>query len=89
MIKQARRFYSGASNAVTAFSPGSVAYESGNVIDLRSDTVTRPSLKMRDAMSKAVVGDDVYRDDPTTLQLEREIADLLGKEAALLCPSGC
>lgn len=57
-------------------------------IDLRSDTVTWPTPKMRDAMANAVVGDDVFGDDPTVIQLEKEAAQLLGKEAALLVSSG-
>lgn len=58
------------------------------LIDLRSDTVTRPTKKMREAMYKAEVGDDVYRDDPTMLELEYKAAKKLGKEAALFVPSG-
>ena len=57
-------------------------------IDLRSDTVTRPSPQMRQAILNAVVGDDVFGDDPTVIELERYAADLLGKEAALYVPSG-
>jgi threonine aldolase len=57
-------------------------------IDLRSDTVTRPSPAMRRAMAEAEVGDDVLDHDPTTLRLEERIAGLLGKEAALFFPSG-
>lgn len=57
-------------------------------IDLRSDTVTRPSLGMRKAMAEAEVGDDVYGEDPTVRRLEEKIADLLGKESALFVPSG-
>lgn len=57
-------------------------------IDLRSDTVTRPSPAMRRAMAEAEVGDDVYGEDPTVAELEREVAALLGKEAALYFPSG-
>jgi len=57
-------------------------------IDLRSDTVTRPSAAMRRAMAEAEVGDDVLDHDPTTLRLEERIAELLGKEAALFFPSG-
>jgi len=57
-------------------------------LDFRSDTVTKPCLDMRDAMAKAEVGDDYYRDDPTVQELERYAADLFGKEAALLTPSG-
>lgn len=58
------------------------------IIDLRSDTVTRPSQGMYDAIASAPVGDDVYRDDPTVNALEAKAADLMGKEAAVLFPSG-
>jgi threonine aldolase len=58
------------------------------VIDMRSDTVTRPCPKMRDAMANAVVGDDIYFDDPTVNKLQKDVAELLGKEAALFVPSG-
>ncbi|MGQ9557680.1 MAG: low-specificity L-threonine aldolase [Desulfurispora sp.] len=58
------------------------------LIDLRSDTVTRPTPEMRRAMAEAVVGDDVYGEDPTVNALEQEAAQLLGKEAALYVPSG-
>ena len=57
-------------------------------IDLRSDTVTRPTLAMRKAMSEAEVGDDVFGEDPTVNALQEKIANLLGKEAALFVPSG-
>ena len=57
-------------------------------IDIRSDTVTQPTQKMRDAMYTAVVGDDVNRDDPTMLELEELAAKLVGKEAAMFVPSG-
>jgi len=57
-------------------------------IDLRSDTVTKPTPAMREAMAKAVVGDDVYDDDPTINQLQELAAAKLGKEAALFVPSG-
>lgn len=56
--------------------------------DFRSDTVTHPTPAMREAMFRAEVGDDVYRDDPTTNRLEELAAGLLGKEAALFVPSG-
>jgi threonine aldolase len=56
--------------------------------DFRSDTVTRPTEKMRRAMAEAVVGDDVLGDDPTVQTLERLAAETMGKEAALFCPSG-
>jgi threonine aldolase len=58
------------------------------MIDLRSDTVTRPTPRMRQAMYEAEVGDDVLQEDPTVNALEREAAERLGKEAALLVPSG-
>ncbi|KKI48124.1 threonine aldolase [Obesumbacterium proteus] len=58
------------------------------MIDLRSDTVTRPSDAMRLAMSRAEVGDDVYGDDPSVNLLEQEAAELSGKEAALFLPTG-
>ena len=58
------------------------------VVDLRSDTVTRPSQGMREAMLGAEVGDDVLDHDPTTLALETRVAGLLGKEKALFFPSG-
>jgi threonine aldolase len=57
-------------------------------VDLRSDTVTRPTPGMRRAIAEAEVGDDVFGDDPTVKALEERIADLLGKEAALFLPSG-
>ena len=57
-------------------------------IDLRSDTVTCSSQKMRDAMYVAEVGDDVYGDDPTVIALEKLCAEMVGKEAALFVPSG-
>ncbi len=57
-------------------------------IDLRSDTVTRPTPAMLDAMHRAKVGDDVLGDDPTIIELEARIASLLGKEAAAFVPSG-
>lgn len=57
-------------------------------IDLRSDTVTQPTKAMREAMSVAEVGDDVYQDDPTINELEALAAKMLGKEAALFVPSG-
>ena len=59
-----------------------------NIIDLRSDTVTKPSEEMRKAMYNAEVGDDVYKEDPTANRLESYAAELLGKEAALFVPSG-
>ncbi len=58
------------------------------MIDLRSDTVTRPTEEMRRAMFEAPVGDDVFGEDPTVRRLEEYVAALLGKEAALYAPSG-
>jgi len=57
--------------------------------DFRSDTVTRPTPEMRRAMAEAVVGDDVFGEDPTVAALEAEAARLFGREAALFVPSGC
>lgn len=57
-------------------------------VDLRSDTVTRPTAAMREAMARAEVGDDVFGDDPTVAALERRIAQTLGKEAAVFVTSG-
>ena len=57
-------------------------------VDLRSDTVTQPSLAMREVMSQAPVGDDVYGEDPTVNSLEERVAEMFGKEAALFTPSG-
>jgi threonine aldolase len=57
-------------------------------VDLRSDTVTRPTPAMRRAIAEAAVGDDVLGDDPTVIELENRVAALAGKEAALFVPSG-
>ena len=62
--------------------------KTGKLIDLRSDTVTRPSPGMRAAMAAAEVGDDVYGDDPTVNRLQARAAELFGHEAALFAPSG-
>jgi len=59
------------------------------VVDLRSDTVTRPTPEMRRAMAEAEVGDDVYGEDPTVNRLEKRAAEIFGKEAALFVPTGC
>ena len=59
------------------------------VVDLRSDTVTRPSEEMRRAMAVAEVGDDVYGDDPTVNRLQKRASEIFGKEAALFVPTGC
>jgi threonine aldolase len=59
-----------------------------DIVDLRSDTVTKPTPEMRDAMARAHVGDDVYGEDPTVRALEERVASIIGKEAALFVPSG-
>src|ERR1700691_201027 len=59
-----------------------------DIVDLRSDTVTRPSAAMRRAMSEAEVGDDVYAEDPTVTRLQERAAKIFGREAALFVPSG-
>ena len=72
-----------------ASQPISEAYMSQmNYIDLRSDTVTRPTPEMRRAMAAAEVGDDVFGQDPTVNALQEKAAQLFGMEAALFCPSG-
>ena len=58
------------------------------LIDIKSDTVTKPSLEMREAMKNAEVGDDFYGEDPTVAKLEKLAAEKLGKEAALFVTSG-
>ena len=62
--------------------------ETSTVIDLRSDTVTKPTREMRSAIANAAVGDDVYSDDPTVNSLEERVAELFGKEAAVFTPTG-
>ena len=62
--------------------------QQNSIIDLRSDTVTRPTPAMRNAMAAAEVGDDVYGDDPTVKRLQKIAAEMLGTEAALFLPSG-
>ena len=57
-------------------------------VDLRSDTVTRPTAAMRRAMAEAEVGDDVYGEDPTVNRLQARAAEIFGREAALFVPSG-
>jgi threonine aldolase len=64
--------------------PGSTS----GAVDLRSDTLTRPTTAMRRVMAEAEVGDDVYREDPTVNALEERVAELFGHEAALFVPSG-
>ncbi|WP_287198345.1 GntG family PLP-dependent aldolase [Mesorhizobium sp.] len=66
----------------------SISANRRRIIDLRSDTVTRPTAEMIEAMSRAELGDDFFRDDPTVLAFEEEVAGLLGMEAAMLVISG-
>lgn len=58
------------------------------VVDLRSDTVSKPTPEMKEAMMTAEIGDDVYGEDPTVAALEREASGLLGKESGLFVPTG-
>src|SRR3981081_89180 len=58
------------------------------MIDLRSDTVTRPTPAMRETMASAEVGDDVYSEDPTINRLEKEAAEVFGREASIFVPTG-
>jgi len=60
----------------------------GGVVDLRSDTVARPTAAMRRAMAGAEVGDDLFGDDPTVIRLEEQAAGLTGMQAALYLPTG-
>jgi threonine aldolase len=62
--------------------------ENARVIDLRSDTVTKPTPEMRRAMAEAEVGDDVYGEDPTVNRLEKRVAEIFGREAAIFVPTG-
>src|SRR3984893_17948824 len=75
-----------ASSELGGFLKGTFMPES--VIDLRSDTVTRPTRAMRAAIQAAEVGDDVFNEDPTVNHLQERVAAMLGKEAALFVPSG-
>src|SRR5260221_5362468 len=65
------------------------AQSTAGFVDLRSDTVTRPTPAMRRAMAEAEVGDDVYLEDPTVNALERRAAEMFGKDATLFVPTGC
>jgi threonine aldolase len=73
--------YAGAAGAT-------LGHNQTDFVDLRSDTVTRPSAGMLAAMAGAQVGDDVYGDDPTAIALEQKVADTFGKEAGLFLPTG-
>jgi len=74
--------------AAAKLASNSAAAKNARIIDFRSDTVTKPDDEMRLAMMNAVVGDDVYQEDPTVNELESYAANLLGKEASLFVPSG-
>src|SRR6201991_4643548 len=63
-------------------------HDADHMIDLRSDTVTRPTAAMRKAMAEAEVGDDVYGEDPTVNRLEKDAAAVFGREAAIFVPTG-
>src|SRR3954466_1576422 len=63
-------------------------FKGTTVVDLRSDTVTRPSIEMRRAMMEAEVGDDVYGEDPTINRLEQRAAEIFGRETAIFVPTG-
>src|SRR5881227_874114 len=67
---------------------GAEDHKSATIIDLRSDTVTKPTPEMRRAMAGAEVGDDVYGEDPTVNRLEARAAEIFGREAAIFVPSG-
>src|SRR5580698_7821565 len=69
--------------------PTENAGNGNGVVDLRSDTVTRPTAAMRAAMAAAEVGDDVYGEDPTVNRLQDRAAEIFGREAALFVPTGC
>lgn len=80
LMQQLRRWY---------HPPPAIAADfQGLLVDLRSDTITKPTLGMKQAMMDALLGDDVYREDPTVKELERRMAIYTGKEAALFVPSG-
>jgi threonine aldolase len=67
---------------------GEINSSSVHVVDLRSDTISKPTPEMREAMAKAIVGDDVFGEDPTVAELERRAAELLGKEDAAFVATG-
>src|SRR5579862_8364450 len=77
-----------ATSAAEALSDADIQRLTRQAVDLRSDTVTRPTSEMRRAMAEAVVGDDVYDEDPSINRLQEMAAGLMGKEAGLLTPSG-
>lgn len=80
--------YRGRSSLIVRSTWGTVSVTTPDRVDLRSDTLTRPTAAMLAAMQSAVVGDDVYGEDPTVNALQAKAAALFGMEAALFCPSG-
>lgn len=74
--------------ASKSFATKATQYARISFADFRSDTVTMPCEKMRDAMANSVVGDEVFGDDLTTNKLNKDIAEILGKEAAIMTTSG-
>jgi len=74
--------------AIAATTKSEDTLKTSSVVDLRSDTVTRPTPEMRRAMAEAEVGDDVYAEDPTVNRLQARAAEIFGREAALFVPSG-
>ena len=68
--------------------PAGKVKKSKRVIDMRSDTVTRPSQRMKDVMMTCAVGDDIFGDDPTVNYMQEQMAKFFGKEASLYMPSG-
>ena len=70
------------------YSPSQADHTTNAVIDLRSDTITRPTPEMRAAIAAAEVGDDVYGEDPTVNRLEQRAAEIFGREASLFVPTG-
>src|ERR1700761_1273069 len=76
------------SNSAASDSVDLPSVSPSGIIDLRSDTVTRPTAKMRTAMATAEVGDDIYGEDPTINLLEERAAEIFAREAALFVPSG-
>src|ERR1700712_4807054 len=84
-------FIYGREKRVLRFAKDDKFNESGlgdGMIDLRSDTVTKPTIAMRSAMAEAEVGDDVYGEDPTVNRLEARAAEVFGREAAIFVPTG-
>jgi threonine aldolase len=75
-------------SSVTAGAAASAGTDAQPAVDLRSDTLTRPTAAMRAVIAEAAVGDDVYAEDPEANALEAEVAALLGHEAGLFCPTG-